>query len=212
MKKLPQILLTGALILLVSPVQAGLNKWVDEKGQVHYGDRVPAKYLNQERDILNEQGVVVKQHKAAKSEEELAKERALKAEHAATNRERMVEEKRAALRDRVLLETFTAEDDLIHSRDARLEAVDTQILLTETIIKDQEKKLEELKNRIASIEKSSRVVPDNLRREQVSVSRQLETHYNYVETKNQEKQSIIDKFDGDIKRFRELMELKKKRQ
>jgi len=209
-KQLPQILLTGVLMSVVLPAQAGLNKWVDEKGQVHYGDQVPAKYLNQERDILNEQGVVVKKHEAAKSQEEVAKEKAEREAHAAAERKRMIEQRKDALRDRVLLETFTTEDDLLHSRDARLEAVDTQLLLTETIIKDQEKKREELKNRIASIEKSKREVPENLRKEQVSVDRQLETHYAYVKTKNEEKQNIIDKFASDIKRFRELMELKNK--
>ena len=211
MKQLLHTLLIGTVTVLALPVQAGLNKWVDEHGQVHYGDRVPAKYLKQERETLNEQGVVVKQIQAAKTDEEIAREKALKEERAVIEKEKMIAAKKAALRDRVLLETFTTEADLVHARDARIEAVDTQILLTETIIKDQEKKLEALKTRIASIEKSGRVVPENLHKEQVSVSRQLETHYKYVESKNEEKQSIISKFDGDIKRFNELMVLKKKR-
>lgn len=211
-KQLLQIVLISTVTFVVMPVQAGLNKWVDEKGQVHYGDRVPSKYLNQQRETLNEQGVVVKQHEAAKTDEELAKEKALQKQHAAAEKERMIAARKAALRDRVLLETFTTEADLVHAREARVEAVDTQILLTETIIKDQEKKLENLKKRIASIEKSGRVVPENLHKEQVSVSRQLETHYKFVESKNEEKQNIIEKFDDDIKRFKELMALKKKKQ
>ena len=211
MRHLLQTAMMGALLAVLGPVHAGLNKWVDENGQVHYGDRVPAKYLKQERDVLNEQGVVVRKHEAMKTDEELAREKALKEKQAAETRVRMIEAKKAALRDRVLLETFTTEDDLIHSRDDRIEAVDTQILLTETIIKDNEKKLEALKKRITGIEKSGRKVPENLHKEQDAVSRQLETHYQYVETKSQEKQNIIDKFDEDIKRFRELMEEKKRR-
>lgn len=198
-------------VVMVFPVSAGLNKWVDEDGQVHYGDRVPAKYLKQQREILNEQGVVVKKHDAAKSDEELEKARAQRAKRAEADKRKMIEAKKAALRDRVLLATFTTEDDLIHQRDARLEAVDTQILLTETIIKDQEKKLENLKKRIGNIEKSDRKVPENLHKEQASVTRQLQTHHEYVDSKNKEKKKIISKFEDDIKRFRELMEQKKER-
>ena len=178
---------------------------------MHYGDRVPAKYMNQERSVLNEQGVVVKKQGALKTEEELREEQRNKKRLAEEEKRKLIEAKRNALRDRVLLETFTSERDIIIARDARVDAVDTQILLTETIIKDNEKKLESLKSRIAGIEKSGRTVPENLHKEQASVSRQLETHYQFVETKNNERQQIMDKFDGDIKRFRELMEAKKQK-
>ncbi len=208
-----QLIAAASLCLLVNGAAlAGLNKWVDENGQVHYGDRVPAKYLNQQREQLNEQGVVVERHRAPRSQEELDQEKAEKARKQEEEKQRLIAKRKADLRDRVLLDTFTAEADLVHARDARVEAVDTQILLTETIIKDQEKKLEKLKQRISSIEKSGRKVPENLPREQDSVSRQLETHYQFVDAKNEEKQKIIDKFDDDIKRFRELMEMRNKRE
>ena len=53
------------LILMMSALftvsaQAGLYRWVDEFGAVHYGDKVPAKYLKQEHQELNEQGTTVK--------------------------------------------------------------------------------------------------------------------------------------------------------
>ena len=208
-----QLIMAASLCLLVNGAAlAGLNKWVDENGQVHYGDRVPAKYLNQQREQLNEQGIVVERHKAAKSQDELDQEKAEQARKAEEEKQRLIAKRKADLRDRVLLDTFTTEADLVHAREARVEAVDTQILLTETIIKDQEKKLENLKQRITNIEKSGRIVPENLPKELDSVSRQLETHYQFVEAKNDEKQKIIEKFDGDIKRFRELMDMRKKRE
>ena len=208
-----QLIMAASLCLLVNGAAlAGLNKWVDENGQVHYGDRVPAKYLNQQREQLNEQGIVVERHKAAKSQDELDQEKAEQARKAEEEKQRLIAKRKADLRDRVLLDTFTTEADLVHAREARVEAVDTQILLTETIIKDQDKKLENLKQRITNIEKSGRIVPENLPKELDSVSRQLETHYQFVEAKNDEKQKIIEKFDGDIKRFRELMDMRKKRE
>lgn len=184
-----------------------LNKWVDEEGVTHYGDRVPAKYLKQQRSILNEQGITVKKHKSV---EELEAEAAAKQKMQSINKEKMIAERKKALRDRVLLETFTTERDILISRDARIDAINSHIQLTETIIKDHERKLADLKKRIESLEKSGKDVPENMRKEVVSVSRQLETNYQYVENKTTERQAIIADFDEDIKRFRELKAPQKK--
>jgi len=192
------------------PAQAALNKWVDEKGQIHYGDRVPEKYLKKDRSVLSEQGVVVKNITATKSQAVIDKEYKLKKEKDSKVREKMIAERKIALRDRMLMDTFTTERDLFIARDDRISAVDSQMQLTEFNIKDQEKKLAEVKKHVASIESSGREVPRNLRKQVVSVSRQLETYYAYVEDKAKEKEQIMEKFEGDIKRFRELKAVKKK--
>ena len=180
---------------------AGMNKWVDEEGVTHYGDQVPAKYLKQRRSVLNAQGVVVKE---VKSTDQQRMEEAEKQKKLSVMKEKMIVERKKALRDRVLLETFTTERDILISRDARVDAINSHIQLTETIIKDHERKLEELRNRIASLEKTGKNIPENMRKEIVSVSRQLETNYQYVENKTAERSGIMANFDEDIKRFRDL--------
>jgi len=204
------VIFTGLMVMAVS-AHAGLNKWVDEHGQVHYGDRVPQQYMKKERSVLNEQGVVVKKVEKKKTEEELSSERKELEVQAQLNRQKMIEQRRKSLRDRVLLDSYTQERDILIQRDARVDAVDSQLTLTESIIKDQEKKLANVKKRILDIEKTKHEVPENLHKEVIAVGRQLETHYQYVENKNNERQQIIDKFDDDIERFRELMEEKEKR-
>ena len=67
----------GLLILMmatlfVASAQAGLYRWIDENGAVHYGDKVPAKYLKLEDDELNDQGTAVKKHDHAMSAAEKA--------------------------------------------------------------------------------------------------------------------------------------------
>jgi len=199
-----QLLGFSLLVLMSQSAMAGLNKWVDENGQVHYGDRVPTKYLKKEREILNDQGIVVKKYKARLTHADILNKRKEQAVLAKQNQQeqQLVEEQ--ALHDRVLLDTFTTERDIIMARDARVDAVQSQISLTETNIQNSEEKLQKVKKRIVSIEKSKREVPKNLRKEQIAVSRQLESYYQYVETKANEKQRITDDFDRDIKRFRIL--------
>lgn len=202
----------SAILLVSLNVQAGMVKWVDDKGQVHYGDRIPTKYLKSQHEELNDQGVVIKKFEKKKSDEELAKEKAAKEKQAAVNREKMIEQRKKALRDRVLTQTFTTVKDIEIARDDRVNAVDTQIQLSQTLIKQNEAKLKKVKQRIKNIEASGRKVPENLHKEVNSVSRQIQTDYQYVEDKNQEKQEIIRKFDGDIQRFRELMAEKKQKE
>ncbi len=200
-----------SFLLFASMANAALNKWVDEKGQVHYGDQIPPQYIDQKRSVLNEQGVVVERIDKAKSSEQYEKEAEQKRIKAEQDRARMIEAKKNALRDRVLMDTFTTERDLIHARDARVEAVDSQIQLTEAFIKENERKQDEVQKRIEKLEKAGRTVPDNMHKELGSVSRQMETNKQYIENKRVEREQIIKKFDEDIIRFRELMEEKNRR-
>lgn len=186
---------------LAVTAQAAMNKWVDDKGQVHYGDEVPAEYLNQKRAVLNEQGVVVKNYK---SQEQLEKEKQENAATESVKKARLIEAKTQDLRDRVLLDTFTTDRDIDMARDDRVSAIDSQIQLAESNIKEGERKMNEVNTQIAAIEKSGRAVPDNLFKQRDSVSRQLENNYKYVETKQEERKQINTRFEEDMKRFREL--------
>ena len=197
-----------ANLLFLSHAHAGMKKWVDEYGRVHYGDRIPFKYLRSEHSELNEHGIVIKESEKMMSEEEYSRATKEQKKKAEADKRKLIEMRRAALRDRVLLDTFTTEKDLIIARDARLEAVDSQISLAETLIKNDEKKLRDVKDRIAGIEASGREAPKNLHKEVTSVSKQLENNYGFIEDKNNERIYIMESFTADVKRFRELMKAK----
>ena len=124
---LPLILVICAI---AAPVQARLYKWIDENGQVHYGDSVPAEYLSKEHKELNEQGLSVKEVEAAETDEQRAER--LRQEQVKKRKEQRAAEQRQ--RDRVLLDTYTTERDLVAARDARIEAVGSQIQLSTSII------------------------------------------------------------------------------
>ncbi len=202
-----KLLLINAVLsclLLSSVARAGLNKWVDEKGQVHYGDRVPPEYRSKEHSELNTQGVVVHTTHARKTSDELDEEKKQDQLRLKLERERLIVERKKSLRDRVLLDTFTTERDLEIARDARIEALDSQISLAETLISNDKKKLEGIKKRIKSIRDSGREPPENLLKSEKSVSRQLENNDEYVENKGNERTEILQTFEADVKRFRVL--------
>ena len=98
------ILLTAMLLAflaggaLAQDKQKKLYRWVDKNGQVHYGDSVPAEYAEQDRDVLNRQGVKVGREEGTVTPEEAA---AKAAEDKAAR-----DEQKRKLRDRVLLQTY----------------------------------------------------------------------------------------------------------
>lgn len=201
-----------ACLMILPAAEAGLHKWVDEHGQTHYGDRIPPKYMKKEHSTLNEQGVQLRTNKAMKTEEQLQEEEEQRKLKIANDRKLLIEQRKQALRDRVLLDTFTTEKDLAIVRDERIEAIDSQISLAQTLIKNDERKLADVKQRIKEIEASGREAPENLHKEVLTVSRQLENNYAFIEDKNNERTNILETFEEDVKRFRELMKAKHERQ
>lgn len=193
--------------LLIGNVQAGLYRWVDEHGNVHYGDKVPPKYLKQEHEELNEQGTMVKKHDRSMTAEEKIEKKRQEAE-----RKRRENEQRAqALRDRVLTDTYTTERDLVAARDARLDAIDSQLQLSKDIIESSAEKVEKTKLIIENIKSSGRMVPEatyaKLEREKL----QLATQKGVQEGHRIKREEVIVQFEGYIKRFRELMAEKQKK-
>ncbi len=191
-----------AAILLTSSfcVQAKMYKWVDDEGQMHFGDKIPPKYLVKEHDELNEQGIKTKHTEAAKTAEEKAEERRLAKEQ---KKAELVEKKKRQ-RDRVLLDTYTTERDLILARDSRLDAVGSQIQLAETIIRDSNNKVESMEKQIAQIKASNRKVPTYLN-EQVELERQQVTVQTKVmESHKKRRDKISEQFNGYIERFNAL--------
>jgi hypothetical protein len=193
--------------LVAAPAQARLYKWTDEAGQVHYGDSVPAKYLKKEHKEMNEQGLAVKKVDAAETEEQRTER--LRLEDLAKEKEKHEEEQRQ--RDRVLLDTYTTERDLVAARDARFEAVDSQIQLSESIMDDSRKKLAASEKLQQSLKAQGKKIPDTLYDKIEREQRQLATQEDVKRSQLEQRQAIADQFNGYIERFRELKAEQQKR-
>ncbi len=196
-------LLSAALlaVLVAPPAQAArLYKWTDENGKVHYGDKIPPEYAKQERKVLNEQGVAVKTLDAAKTPEQLAEEARL----AEQRREQERIEAEKAAHDRMLLATFTSEDDMVMTRDGKIAAIDGILRVTRGRIDNVEETIAELTREAAELERAGKPVPARLH-EQIQTARaQSQRYHDYITAKRQEQEGIRQQFEADIRRFREL--------
>jgi hypothetical protein len=193
--------------LLTVSAQAGLYRWVDEYGTVHYGDKVPAKYLKKEHQELNEQGTTVKKHDRAMTAEERAEKKKQEAE-----RKRLENEKRAqALRDRVLTDTYTTERDLVAAKNARLDAIDSQLQLSKELIKNTKEKVKKTGKLIETMKASGKMVPESTYAKLEREKLELATQKGVQQGHQNKREEIIVQFDGYIERFRELMAEKQRK-
>lgn len=195
------VFLTGLISMaLMTGAQARLYKWVDENGRTHYGDSIPLKYQKQQHQELNDSGLVVKDRPAMPTEEELRRQ--YEQRQAEKAKQRKLKEQRQ--RDRVLLDTYTTERDLVAARDARIEAVDSQIQLSRSIIEEAREKLKNSERLAASLRAQGKTVPDTLYAKIEREKKSLEIHQRVAEGHLKKRAEVIEQFDDYIRRFREL--------
>ena len=199
---LPALLL--ALLAGVADAQTDKKKtyrWVDKNGQVHYGDSVPAEYADQDRDILNRQGVPVGREEGIITVEEAA---AKAAEEKAAR-----DEQKRKLRDRVLLQTYQSVQELEVLRDNRLELVDAQLTIQEQSLANlraQRAQIHKQSTRYAPLSKAPEAppLPEELALDLERSTNDIATQEKNLLKRRDERESIRMNFEMDIKRYREL--------
>ncbi len=199
---LPALVL--ALLAGAADAQSGTKKlyrWVDKSGQVHYGDSIPPEYADQDREVLNREGVAVGSEQGTLTAEE-ARARA-EADKAAK------EAQKQKLRDRVLLQTYQSVEEIEVLRDRRLELVDSQLMIQEQSLATlRAKQVQHMKQatRYQPINKDPKAqpLPEELSLDLHRSASDIETQQKNLDKKKQERETIRSTFEADIKRFREL--------
>jgi hypothetical protein len=128
---------------------------------------------------------------------------ALRARREQQELERLAREEKER-KDRVLLMTFATERDLRIARDERIRMYDTTVRLLERKVGNLTERLLTLEEEVARYENNDREVPDHLVKDLGNLSRQVLETTTYLDQKKLERQEIIDRFDADLARYREL--------
>ncbi len=195
----------AAMAQATSDKQKKTYRWVDKNGQVHYGDSVPAEYSEQDRDVLNKQGVKVGREEGTITPEEAA---AKAAEDKAAR-----DEQKRKLRDRVLLQTYQSVKELEILRDNRLELVDAQLTIQEQSLSNlraQRAKTQRIAARYAPAnpEPGAQPLPDELAADLERSTTDIATQESNLVRRREERENIRLTFEADIKRYQELRAVK----
>jgi len=195
-------MLTLMLALSLSPgsATAGIKCWTNSEGVKECGNVVPPEYSQEGHSEVNEQGITTGTTDRAKTTEELAAEKQALVEQEARKK---VAAKQAAY-ERVLLDTFTTEDDLLLARDGKLAAIDTRILHTQQIAAGLEEKLGSLEEEAANQERAGGTLDEELLGDIAALQSQIEQNSMFIVERQNEKESLSLQFVEDLARYREL--------
>lgn len=191
---------TSSVFAAGSKSSSTISCWKNNIGVRECGTVVPPEYSQQRIEIVNERGFVVKVIEAAKSQEELAQERELKR----LQEEEEAKRKEQARLDAILLNAYTTERDLILARDNNLKSAKGQVDITKGNLKILQGNLEDLQTRAANHERSGQKPPEALIKEIETVKKQVAVKTANVERQEENLKIMEEKFESDLKRFREL--------
>jgi hypothetical protein len=193
-------------VLFLLPLAAGAQQrssytWVDDEGVRHYGDKIPAEYADKDKGVVNEHGVIVGHIEGKKTEEELEADR----KEAELEMQKELQQRA----DRALLATYQNVDEIEMHRDRRVELFQAQSRVTELYLRNLDRRLKQLKNesmrfRPYSSDPNAPMVEPKLVREIEETQSTISRHQQNLEKYRQEEAEIIQRFNGDIHRFKNL--------
>jgi hypothetical protein len=202
-RALVPLLLLG---LLSGPALAQkVYKWVDEKGQVHYGDKIPPEYASRDREIINKQGLAVGHEEGSETPEEA--------------RARQEQERRAreaqlrAQRDHMLLQTYQSVEDIELLRARRLDQIDAQLQIQEQSLSTLRARHAEqlaLAGRFqpASTDPKAPPMPEGMADDLARAESDIRIQEVNLVKRRRERAAVNAQFDDDIARFKELRQIR----
>lgn len=191
----------GVLVLIAAGnARAATYKWVDEKGVVHYTDKMPPEDINKGRVELNKQGIPVKATEPAPTPEQLR----AKAEEDERQKQIAKEQAEIARRDRALLSSYTSESEIDLARNRSLRTI-------ESVVQSSKAYTEQLAKRKAGLEAKKKAeyatkpMPPTMERELETLTAELSRQEDLLLLKQKEVLAVNAKYDADKKRWRELI-------
>lgn len=199
-------LLALSLALLLTPMLAGgqthkLYKWVDDDGIIHYGDSVPAEFADNEKEIVNKEGVTVDYLRGKLTADEIREQ-----EHQEELRLQRELQRRS---DLALLATYLSVDEITLHRDRRIELFQAQARVTELYLRNLHRRLVSLQVEATNFrpyndDPNAELIDPALMEEINETKKTITRHEANLSRFQQDEQRIFARFNGDVDRFKRL--------
>jgi len=206
---LPYVLAGLVAALLPLAASAGIKCWTNNDGVRECGNAIPPEYAQKAHREVSEAGITVGKSRRAKTKEELRLEREEEARLAPILAEQARKLRAREAKDRVLLNTFTSESDLILAHEGQVTAIEIRIDHTEKILKQLERSLEELHSQAARLERNGKPSTPAFENKIAKLERQMRDSSSFIEKRRLQKAELAAQFVQDRDRYRELKGLEK---
>src|SRR5512141_546550 len=148
-------------------VHAATYKWVDEKGVIHYTDKVPPEAVNRGNVELSKDGVPVRKLDPALTPEQ----RRAREQEEERKRQLAKQQEETARRDRALLASYASESEIDLAKARALNTIDAVLQSTTAYTEQLTKRRVELKAKMEGYK--NRPVPPVIERELESLDEEL---------------------------------------
>ena len=185
----------------IADQQQRLYKWTDADGNVFWSDKIPPEYADRPKQVVNEHGVTVAELEGKKTAEQIEQERIENEKRAAAELQRRA--------DQALLATYLSVDEILMHRDRRVELFKAQSKVTELYLRNLERRLDSLMDEASqyspySTDPDAPMINDELAADLRTTRTTIERHQANLQKFRDDEEQIIQRFDGDIVRFKAL--------
>lgn len=173
-------------------------KWTDDKGVVHYTDKMPAEDVNKAATVLDKQARPIKhidppltpEQRAARDAEDKRRQAAAKSQEEAERQ------------DRALMQSFSSAEEIELSKSRALATIDGQVESSHAYIQQLGKRKDEIEARKAALGKKP--VPDAMERELASIDAEVARQNELIQQRQQERAQTAARYDGFVTRWNSL--------
>lgn len=192
------VVATIALVAAWGVAGAATYKWTDDKGVVHYSDKVPPEAVDKGATVLDKQGRPVKKIEPAPTAEQLKAKEALEEEQRA--QAKLLQDQ--VRKDRALMQSYTSESEIDVAKNRAVSTLAAQIKSAQTYSADLTRRQQELKKRKASF--GNKPVPIDLERDLTNVDVELSHEAALIKQKTEEIATVTAKYDAEKQRWQEI--------
>lgn len=201
------LIVSVSLLITTSFAQAGFYRWVDDKGEVHFSDKVPVKASKKAVSQINKNGEVTKT-----VDPEAEAKAKLEFEENTAERERLEtiekakQDKLAVLkkRDDFLLSTYENKDELVIYFETKIKLMKGNAAILDTQNAVLKKKLSNLLSQRKATKSQSK--KDTLKVKIISIAKTMKQYKKALSQNKEERLSLSKNYQTDIKRYSELTE------
>ncbi len=204
-KEMKKIVVLGSVLLIALSAQAGLYRWIDDAGNVHFSDKVPAAASKKAHSKLNKTGDVTKTVDPAsiQSEKELKEIAAKEREE----REEIKRIKQEALdivykRDDYLLSTYENKDELEHSFKSKIRMLEGNSRILEAQNSVLNKKVVRLKKKVSKT--SHKQTLNSITGKIVNINKTIKQYNQALKENKSQIAKLNADYETDLHRFIEL--------
>ncbi len=202
--KITHLLLSVALCLPALASAKQYYRFQNEQGQTVLLDQLTPEAIEKGYDVINDEGKLVQSVSPAKTIGEMQQEKKREQDE----EKKKIEQQLQLKRDAELLRLFTSVDDIMRARDAALVGIDQRDSLNTNEQKLLIAALEDYQRQAADYERLGKPIPPQLKNSITEQQKQIAQRERNKTLIDEERQTISQRFEKDMVRFKELQSMR----